>query len=37
MINRRTETKAEMNALEKFEYELKTTIFNVLYVLIKDD
>ena len=29
--------EAEKSTFEKFEDEVKTTIFNVLYVLLKDD
>ena len=31
------EKEEEKNGLEKFEDEFKGTIFNVLYVLLKDD
>ena len=32
-----SEKEEEKNAVEKFEEEFKGTIFNVLYVLLKDD
>ena len=35
--NASVETEREKSSYEKFEEEVKSTIFNVLYVLLKDD